>query len=330
MDLTTIYMGLKLKNPIIASASPLSEDVDMVKRLEDAGAAGVVMYSLFEEQINHEINEMDEVLLGTSDLSPEALSYFPQLDEFKNAHAEDYLEQIRRLKEAVEIPVIASLNGVSPGGWMDYARKMQEAGADALELNIYYMATDPEMNSQKVEQMYLDDLKAVKQVVDIPVAIKLSPFFSAFANMAVRLDEAGADGLVLFNRFYQPDIDLEELEVESTIQLSTSVEMRLPLRWIAVLYGKVKASLAATTGIHTGEDVVKMMMVGADVTMIASALLQNGPEHVSTMLRQMQAYMEKHEYQSVTEMRGILSHQKLKNPAAFERANYIRVLQSFH
>lgn len=330
MDLSTTYMGLKLRNPIIASASPLSEDVDTVKRLEDAGAAGVVMYSLFEEQINHEINEMDEVLLGTSDSSAEALSYFPPIDQFKNLHAEDYLEQIRRLKEAVDIPIIASLNGVSPGGWMQYARKMQDAGADALELNIYYMATDPEMTAEKVEDMYLEDLKTVKDTVSIPVGIKLSPFFSALANFAIRLDNAGADGLVLFNRFYQPDINLEELEVESTIQLSTEVELRLPLRWIAVLYGKVKASLAATSGIHTGLDVVKMIMVGADVTMIASALLKNGPEYVGTMLKQMQEYMEKHEYNSVSEMRGILSHQKMKNPAAFERANYIKVLQSFH
>lgn len=329
MDLTTTYMGLKLKNPLIPSASPLSEKVDVVKRLEDSGAAAIVMYSLFEEQINREINEMDYFLSSTSDSFAEALSFFPEPEEYKNLHAEDYLEQIRKLKEAVDIPIIASLNGVSTGGWMKYAEKMQEAGADGLELNVYYIATDPNMTCENVEQLYLDDLKAVKKAVTIPVAMKLSPYFSAFANMAVRLDKAGADALELFNRFYQPDINLETLEVESKIQLSSPVEMRKPLRWIAALYGKVNASLAGTTGIHTGEDVIKMIMVGADATMVASALLKHGPERLGGILKEMQDWMEAHEYESVSQMKGSLSYQSISDTDAYERANYIKMLQSF-
>lgn len=329
MDLTTTYMGLKLKNPLVLSASPISTDVDKVKKAEEMGAGAVVMYSLFEEQINHEIDELDHFLSQGVDSFAESLSYFPQPEEFHNLHAEDYLNQVRKLKEAVDIPVIGSLNGVSPGGWMDYARKVEEAGADALELNIYYMATDPDTTSEIVEDIYLENLKTVKQVVKIPVAMKLSPYFSALANMATRLDKAGADALVMFNRFYQPDIDLDALEVAPNLNLSTSRELRLPLRWIAILYGRVKASLAATTGIHTTEDVVKMTMAGADVTMIASVLLRDGLAKVKEITEGLEKWMEKHEYASITQMKGSMSAKSTADPDAFERANYIKTLQSF-
>lgn len=329
MDLSTTYMGLKLPNPLVLAASPLSAEVDKVKKAEDLGAAAVVMYSLFEEQINHEINEIDHFLGKGDATSAEALSYFPEPDEFKNLHAEEYLELIARLKKSVKIPVIGSLNGVSSGGWMNYAQKIEQAGADALELNIYYVATDMEMTSAKVEQLYVENVRAVKKAVKIPVAIKVSPFFSAFANMAHLLDKAGANGLVLFNRFYQPDIDLKNLEVIPNLQLSTSQEMRLPLRWIAILYGRVKASLAATTGIHTAEDVIKMMMVGADVTMLASVLLKGGMGKISEILTGMRHWMTENEYESVKQMKGSMSYQSIAEPAAFERANYIKTLQSF-
>jgi dihydroorotate dehydrogenase (fumarate) len=316
MDLTTTYLGLKLKNPLVLAASPLSSDIAKIKRLAELGASAVVMYSLFEEQINHEIEE-------------ESLTYFPEPEEFKNLHAEDYLNHISKLKQAVDIPVIGSLNGVSTGGWMDYARKIEQAGADALELNTYYVATDIALTAEKVENLYLENLKAVKEAVKIPVAMKLSPYFSAFANIASRLDTAGADGLVLFNRFYQPDIDLDTLEVVPNLNLSSSTELRLPLRWIAILHGKVKASLAATTGIHTAEDVIKMLLVGADVTMLASALLKRGIGHIHEILDGVKTWMEEHDYDSVSTMKGSMSSKSIADPAAFERANYIKTLQSF-
>ncbi len=328
MDLSTRYMGLTLKNPLVPSASPLSSEVDNVRHMEDVGAAAVVLYSLFEEQIHHEAREIDHFLTTFNESYAEALSYFPEPEEFKNLHAEEYLEHIRKLKEAVSIPIIASLNGVSAGGWMKYARYIEEAGADAIELNIYYIPTDPRITSQEIEAMYVEDLKTVKSSVKIPVAIKLSPFFTAFANLAKRLDEAGADALVLFNRFYQPDIDLENLDVVPDLILSTSFEMRLPLRWIAILYGRLKASLAATTGIHTATDVIKMLMVGADVTMLASVLFQEGIDVISEILADMRRWMEEHEYASVSQMKGSMSYQNVAEPSAFERANYIKVLQS--
>ncbi len=328
MDLKTKYLGLELKNPIVPSASPLTVNVDHVKRMEDHGAAAVVMYSLFEEQIVQEQKELDAFLMQGTEEFAEALSYFPEPDEFHNANAEGYLEQIRKLKEAVDIPVIASLNGVSAGGWMQYSKKIEEAGADALELNIYYIPTDPDMTAQQVEQMYIDDLKTVKQSVKIPVAVKLSPYFTAFANMAKKLDEAGADGLVLFNRFYQPDIDLETLDVVYDLEFSTSYELRLPLRWIAILYGKIKANMAATSGIHTAEDVLKAIMVGADVAMIASVLFQKGPRHIERMLNDIQSWMETHDYESIEQMKGSMSLKALRQPTAYMRANYMKVLQS--
>ncbi|MGD9487508.1 MAG: dihydroorotate dehydrogenase-like protein [Calditrichaceae bacterium] len=328
MDLSTKYLGLNLKNPIVPSASPLSNNIDTVKKLEDAGAAAVVMYSLFEEQITHESNELDTFLTYGSESFSEALSYFPQPEEFNNLDAEEYLEQVARLKSAVDIPIIGSLNGVSSGGWMKYAKKIEEAGADALELNVYYIPTDPNMTSQQVEDIYLDNLKTVKNSVKIPVAIKLSPYFSAFANMASRLDKAGADGLVLFNRFYQPDIDLEELEVVPNLIFSTSHEMRLPLRWLAILHGKIKASLAATTGIHDAKDVLKMVMAGADVTMMASILLKDGVGEISKILADLERWMEEHEYNSISQMKGSMSYKNVAEPAAYERANYMKTLQS--
>jgi len=329
MDLTTSYMGLKLKNPLVLSASPLSADVDQIKQAEDLGAAGVVMYSLFEEQINHEINEIDHFLSQGSESFAEALSYFPEPEQFKNLHAEEYLELIKKLKTTVDMPVIGSLNGVSPGGWMEYAKKIEAAGADALELNVYYIATDINMTSDKVEKLYIENLETVKKAIHIPVAMKLGPYFSAFANMASKLDKAGADGLVLFNRFYQPDIDLKALEVVPDLHLSSPHEMRLPLRWIAVLYGRIKASLAATTGIHTAEDIIKMVMVGADVTMLASILLKEGIQKVDGLIKGIQLWMSENEYESIQQMKGSMSYKAVADPAAFERANYIKTLQSF-
>ena len=328
MNLKTKYLGLDLKNPLVPSASPLSASVDTVKALEDHGAAAIVMYSLFEEQITHEMHELDAFLTQGTDSYSEAMSYFPEPDEFKNLQAEEYLDQIRLLKKTVDIPVIGSLNGVSKGGWMEYAGKIEEAGADALELNVYYIPTDPSQTPETIEQMYLDDLKTVKQQVHIPVALKLSPYFSNLANLAQKLDQAGADGLVLFNRFYQPDIDLEKLDVAPGLELSTSYELRLPLRWLAILYGHVGASLAATSGVHTAQDVLKAMMVGADVAMMASALIQNGPEHIGTVLKDLTAWMEEHEYESIEQMKGSMSFKKVAEPAAFIRANYMKTLQS--
>lgn len=329
MDLKTKYLGLTLKNPIIPSASPLSTSVDTARRLEDAGASAIVMCSLFEEQINHDVRQLDHMLTSFSDSSAEALSYFPEPEQYHNLEAEEYLDQLRKLKKNLSIPVIGSLNGVSPGGWMQYAKWMEEAGADAIELNIYYIATDPATTAEEVEQLYIDDVRTVKHHVKIPVSVKLGPYFSSFANMAVRLNRAGADGLVLFNRFYQPDIDLEKLSVSPNLTLSTSFEKRLPMRWIAILYGQLTCSMAATTGIHNAEDVVKMIMCGADATMMASALLMKGPKHLETVLSDLEKWMEEYGYESIEQMKGSLSHKNTAEPAAFERANYIKLLQSF-
>ncbi|MDZ7362500.1 MAG: dihydroorotate dehydrogenase-like protein [candidate division KSB1 bacterium] len=328
MNLTTTYLGRKLKNPLVASASPLSHNLDNIRRLEDAGAAAVVLFSLFEEEILHESRELDHYLTYGTESYAEALSYFPAPHEFYLG-PDEYLEHIRRAKAAVDIPIIGSLNGVSTGGWINYARKIESAGADAIELNLYYIPTDPALASDDVERMYLNTLKAVKASVNIPVALKLSPFFSAMANMAKQFDAAGANALVLFNRFYQPDIDLENLEVVPNVILSTPQSMRLPLRWIAILYGKIKADLAATSGIHTAADVLKMLMAGANVTMMASALLHNGIGHLSKVLREMEIWMEEHEYESVQQMQGSMSQKSVAEPAAFERANYIKALHSF-
>lgn len=328
MDLTTKYLGKTLKNPIVASASSLSREVSNIRAMEDAGVAAVVLYSLFEEQIAHEIGELDHYLSYGTESFAEALDYFPEPEEFHRG-PEEYLEHIRRAKAAVDIPVIASLNGISTGGWVQYAKLMEEAGADALELNIYLIPTDPTVAGSDVEQVYLDVLTEVKKNVAVPVAVKLSPFFSSLANMACRLEKAGANGLVLFNRFYQPDIDLEALEVTPNVILSTPMAMRLPLRWVAILHGRIGIDLAATSGIHNAADVLKMLMAGANVTMMCSALLRNGIGHVWRVLEQLEAWMTEHEYVSVEQMRGSMSHKACPDPSAFERVNYMRALNSY-
>jgi len=327
-DLTTTYMGLTLKNPIVPSASPLAKHVSSIRQMEDAGAAAVTMYSLFEEQIDLEALAQHNFIEQTTFMSSEATAYFPKAADY-NRGPDGYLELIRQAKEAVDVPVIGSLNGVTPGGWTRYARLIQDAGADALELNVYMLPTRLDLTSDGVENTYLEILRDVKASVKIPVAMKLSPFFSSLPNMARRLDNAGANALVLFNRFYQPDFDLEELAVTPHLVLSTPWEMRLPLRWIAILYGHVKASLALTTGIHTPEDVVKSVMAGADIANVASVLLERGPSHISELIGGLRQWMEEHEYESVAQMKGALSQRNVTEPAAFERANYMKVLGSW-
>jgi dihydroorotate dehydrogenase (fumarate) len=328
MDLSTSYLGLKLKNPLVPSASPLSRTLDGIKRMEDAGAAAIVMYSLFEEQIHHEAAELDHYLSYGTQSFAEALSYFPETGEY-NLGPDEYIEHIRKAKEAVDIPIIGSLNGISTGGWIQYAKKIQDAGANALELNVYYIPTDPKLSGAAVEQRYLDVLKAVKATVTIPVAMKLSPYFSSMAHMAMQLDAAGADGLVMFNRFYQPDLDIEQLEVVPNVTLSTSQAIRLPLRWVAVLFGRVKASLAATSGVHSAQDVVKLLMAGADVTQLCSSLLLHGPGRIAEILQELDRWLLEHEYTSVKQMRGSMSQKSVADPSAFERANYMKALNRF-
>lgn len=328
MDLSTTYLGLNLKHPVMPSASPLSSSLSGIRRLEDAGAPAVVMYSLFEEQIDAESRVLDHYLTNATDSYGEALSYFPQLDRY-NVGPQDYLNLIYMAKRSVDIPIIGSLNGVSVGGWTEYARHIEEAGADALELNIYYIPTEPTMSSLEVEQIYLDVVREVKRTVSIPVAVKVGPYFTAFANMAQRLAGAGADGLVLFNRFYQPDYDLENLEVVPHLVLSTQFAMRLPLRWVAILYGRVQTDLAITSGVREHTDVLKGMMAGAKVTMMASELLRHGEKRIGEIVAAMTQWMEEHEYESVEQMQGSMSQMNVAEPAAFERANYMKVLQSW-
>ena len=328
VDLNTTYLGLQLKNPLVASASPLSENVDTARRLEDAGIAAIVMYSLFEEQIISESLELDYYLNRGTDAFSEAMTYFPDTPRYRLG-PETYLDRINALKQSISVPIIASLNGVSTGGWVKYAQKMEEAGADALELNLYYLSTDPSVTSSDVESGYTALIGDIRAQVTIPLAVKLSPFFTALPNVATRLAEAGANGLVLFNRFYQPDLDLERLEVVPNLALSTSAELRLPLRWIAILHGRVDADLALSSGVHTAEDALKAVMAGAKVAMLASVLLRNGIDRVTQILEDMQGWMENHEYESISQMRGSMSQQSVAEPAAFERANYIKVLSSF-
>lgn len=328
MDLSTNYLGLKLKNPIVPSASPLSYTLEGMKQLEDAGASAIVMYSLFEEQIAHESSELLHYLAQGTESYGEALTYFPDVQQF-NTGPEEYLELIKEAKDKLNIPIIGSLNGVSVGGWTHYAKKIEDAGVDALELNVYYIPTDIHIPGEDIEKQYIELLKAIKKNVRIPVAVKLSPYFSSMANIAKKLASAGADGLVLFNRFYQPDIDLETLEVSPSVNLSTHQAMRLPLRWIAILYGQLNISLAATSGIHDAEDVLKMLMVGADVTMMCSALLKYGPDHITKVLKDIEKWMTENEYESVAQMKGSLSQKSVADPAAFERANYMKSLYSY-
>ena len=327
-DLKTTYLGLSLKNPLVASASPMSKKLDLVKRLEESGASAIVMYSLFEEQITHESNELDHYLNRGTETYAEALSYFPELDEY-NLEPDTYLEHVHRTKKAVSVPVIGSLNGVSPGGWVEYARGIEEAGADALELNIYYLPTDIDLSSAEVEDVYVSLVKEVRLQVKIPIAVKLSPFFTALPYMSRRFVDAGANGLVLFNRFYQPDIDLDNLEVVPNLQLSSSQELRLPLRWIAIMYDRIKTDFALTSGVHSAADVLKSMMVGAKVAMMTSTLLAHGTGRLTEILKDLEAWMEEFEYESIEQMQGSMSQKAVAEPAAFERANYLRALNSY-
>ncbi len=322
MDLSTTYLGMNLRTPLVASASPLSHEVSSVRRMEDAGASAVVLYSLFEEQLKQEQEEIHHHLTYGIESFAEAITYFPEPDELHVTSAH-YLEHIQAVKAAVDIPIIASLNGTSLGGWTGFAKEIEAAGADALELNIYYIPTDINLPSAEVEQAYIDIVKAVREAVKLPLAVKLGPFFSNMSYMAKQLEQAGADSLVLFNRFYQPDIDLEELEVRSNVLLSTEQSLRLPMRWIAMLYGRVAVDFAATSGIHMGTDAIKMLMVGANVTMMASALLRYGVERFQTVESQMLTWMQEHEYESVKQMQGSMSQMKSGASSQFERAQYI-------
>lgn len=328
MDLSTTYLGLDLAHPVVPSSSPLSADLDGIRRLEDAGAPAVVLHSLFEEQITAESQRLDHYLSYATETYAEALTYFPEMEAY-HVGPEGYLDKIRRAKEATSVPIIGSLNGVSTGGWVEYARLIEEAGADALELNIYYIPTDLLRSGADVEAMYVEVVRDVRAALTIPLSVKLGPFFSAPAHMAAQLAAAGADGLVLFNRFYQPDFDLEALEVVPHLVLSDSNELRLPLRWVALLYGRVDVDFAITSGVHTHEDVLKGLMAGAKATMTASALLHHGLGHLGAMVEGVRAWMEAHDYTSVRQMQGSMSQQHVSEPAAFERANYMKVLQSW-
>lgn len=328
VDLSTTYLGLNLKNPLVASPSPLSEKVDNVKKMEEAGISAVVMYSLFEEQIIHESLELDHYLSQGTDSFVEAQSYLPNTGKF-SLTPENYIQHLGKVKKAVSIPVIGSLNGVSSGGWTHYAKEMQEAGADAIELNIYFLPNDLKLTGGELEESYAALVHDVCQQVKIPVAVKLSPFFTALPNLAQKLVQAGASGLVLFNRFYQPDFDLEALSVTPNLVLSTSHELRLPLRWIAMLYGKVKADFALTSGVHTGVDAIKAVMAGASVAMTTSALLKHGVGKGGEIIAEMSNWMQEHEYSSVKQMKGSMCQQAVAEPGAFERANYMKVLNSF-
>jgi dihydroorotate dehydrogenase (fumarate) len=328
MNLSTNYMGLSLKSPLVVSPSPLCQEIDSIRKMEDSGAAAVVLHSLFEEQITLESQELDRYLTQGTESYAESLSYFPDLGDYRIG-PEEYLEHVSQAKDAVDIPIIGSLNGVSTGGWIEYAKAIEDAGAHALELNIYYIPTSVEMTSQQVEGMYTDLVRNVKKSIDIPVAVKLSPYFSSMPQMARQLDVAGADALVLFNRFYQPDLDLENLRVAPNLELSTSSELRLRLRWVAILFGHILADMAITGGVHTAEDALKAIMAGANVAMMTSALLVNGIEHLAKVQAGMEQWMEKHKYESISQIRGSLSQRSITEPAAFERANYMKVLGSY-
>ena len=328
IDLSTTYLGLKLRNPLVASSSPMCGDVGNVRRMEDSGAAAIVLQSLFEEQIESESDELDRDIDRASEVGAESVSHFPELGH-RVMGPETYLSHIVKCKQAVKIPVIASLNGSSPGGWLSYAKQMEQAGADALELNIYHIPVSADVTGEQVEQQYIELVKAVKAEVHIPVAVKLGPYFSSMANMARKLDATGVDGLVLFNRFYQPDYDLEALEVVPNLILSNSHELLLRLHWVAVLYGSVKADMALTGGVHCATDVVKSMMAGAKVAMMTSALLKRGISYLDTIATELLVWMGEHEYDSIKQMQGSMSRNAVPQPQAFERANYLKVLSSY-
>jgi dihydroorotate dehydrogenase (fumarate) len=329
VDISTKYLGLDLINPLVASASPLTGKLETLAQLEEAGVAAVVLPSLFEEQIEHDSWAVHDLYEYGSAISPEAFGgYIPEMDGY-NTGPEHYLELLEKAKDNLTVPVIASLNGMSPGGWTAYAKTMEEAGADALELNVYRVATDVETTGGEIEQGYIDLVESVRETISIPLAVKISPYFSSTASMARRLVEAGADGLVLFNRFYQPDIDLDELRIKPDIVLSSPVNLRLPLRWTAILRGRIDASIAASSGVHTGEDVVKLILAGADVTMMTSALLKYGPSHLATTLFEMESWFAEHEYTSIEQGKGSLSQASSPDPEAFERTNYMRSLVTY-
>jgi dihydroorotate dehydrogenase (fumarate) len=328
IDLKTTYLGMDLKNPLVASASPLGKDLDMLRRMEDAGCAAVVLHSLFEEQIEVESNELDRHYWSASAVGAEAMQMFPEL-EAKALGPQEYLDHIRKCKQALRIPVIASLNGVSPGGWTRYAKLMEQAGADALELNVYLIPTRVHESGFDLEHSYVCLVEQIKQSVNIPVAVKLGSQFTSFANVAKQLDNAGADALVIFNRFYQPDLDLENLEVVPSLVLSRSHELNLRLHWTAILFGQVGCDIAITGGVHTAADVLKSMMAGANISMMTSAILEHGPERFRVVLNDLAAWMQEHEYESIRQMQGSMSLRKVPNPQAFERANYVRVLSSY-
>ncbi len=328
IDLQTQYLGLNLSNPLVAAASALSKRTSIVKRMEDAGISAVVMYSLFEEQITHDSLAFNYFMERGTERFAESLDYFPNLERY-NVGPDEYLNQIRKNKEAVDIPIIGSLNGVSNSGWIKYAKEMEQAGADALELNTYYVTTNPDLEACQVEDNYFELVKAVCDNVDIPVAVKLSPFFTALPNFINLLIEAGAAGFVLFNRFIQPDIDVENMEVDTTLHLSSSAELLLPLRWMALLYGRIDADLALTSGVHTGVDLVKTIMAGANVAMVASEFVAQGIQRATEMLSEMENWMMAYNYESVGKMRGSMSQKNVENPAAYERANYMKALQTY-
>jgi dihydroorotate dehydrogenase (fumarate) len=328
IDTKTQYLGLELKNPLMAASSALSKNTSLVKRMEDAGVSAVVMYSLFEEQITHDSLAFNYYMERGTDRFPESLDYFPNLDKY-NVGPDQYLEKIRKNKEAVDIPVIGSLNGVSNTGWVEYAKKMEQAGADALELNTYYIPTNPDIEACQMEDNTFELVKAVCDNVAIPVSVKLSPYYTALPNFINLLIEAGADGVVLFNRFIQPDLDIENMEIDPALDLSTSSELLLPLRWMALLHGRIEADLALTTGVHTGADLVKAVLAGANVAQVASEFVANGVERAEDMLAEMENWMMAYEYESVEKMRGSMSQKNVENPAAFERANYMKALQSY-
>ena len=327
-DMSTTYMGLELKNPLIPSSSPLMKNIDIVRKMEDEGAAAIVMDSLFEEQIKFEAAELNYFLEQGTESFAESLTYFPSGDQFYLG-AEPYLDRIKKLKEAVDIPVIASLNGTKLGEWTKYSKLIEEAGADGIELNIYFLETSIDVEPREIEKRYLEVLNAVKSNIQIPVAVKLSPFFSSIAYTAKQLSEAGADALVLFNRFFQPDFDIEKLEVVPRLVLSNSFELRLPLRWVSILYSRINSSMAITSGIHTHEDAIKAIMAGADAVQMTSVLLKEGVGKIRTILQKLIRWMDEHEYESINNMKGSLSQKSCAEPSAFERANYMKTLRSY-